>query len=41
MLGYTDFAPEASVDDDSTKLLSVNIQLEEITKHTYITVLII
>lgn len=34
MPDYTGFAPEASVDDDSTKLLSANILLEEITKHT-------
>jgi hypothetical protein len=33
MLGYTDFAPEASVDDDSTKMLSVDILLET-TEHT-------
>ena len=34
MLGYTDFAPEASVDDDSTKLLSVDILLKKTTEHT-------
>ena len=31
MLGYIDFAPEASVDDDSTKLLSVDSLLEQTT----------
>ena len=34
MLDYTDFSPEASVDDDSTKLLSIDILLEETTRST-------
>jgi hypothetical protein len=32
MLGYTDFVPEASVDDDSTKLMSVDSVTH--TEHT-------
>ena len=39
MLGYTDFAPEASVDDDSTKLLLVNAFLKRQRGPAYITII--
>ena len=38
ILGYTDFAPEVSVDDDSTKMLSVDILLKR-QAHDYITII--